>query len=107
MHENEEKSLRECNRLQELCNTANNQYEQGQTTIADLRTEISDLNTRFATREAQLEQEISDWNARVQEMEQQKLELNSQLDRINGELQSVRNHEQELVATLGQVKLIV
>jgi chromosome segregation ATPase len=103
LHESEEKSLRECNRLQEMCDSANNQYQNAQTVIENLRAEINDINSRFSNREAVLEQEINEWKSKLADMEQQKLDLNLQLDNLNGELLAARNHEQELETLVSQV----
>lgn len=103
MHESEEKSMRECNRLQEMCDSANNKYQNAQNVIESLRAEINEINSRFSSREIGLEQEINEWKSKLADMEQQKLSLNSQLDSLNGELLVARNHEQELETLVSQV----
>jgi chromosome segregation ATPase len=103
LHESEEKSQRERNRLQELCDTANTQCQQSQTIIDGLRAEIADANARFTSREAELENAISEWKSQVTEMQQETLELNAQLDRLNRELMALRSHKQELESLFSQV----
>jgi chromosome segregation ATPase len=105
LQENEEKFLRERNRLQELCDTANVQHREGQTTIENLRAEISEMQGQFSSREAELEHKINEWKAQVAEMEKEKLELGAQLDNLEGELTVVRNREEELRSELSQVRI--
>lgn len=103
MHESEEKALRESNRLEEQVNASNGLYRGSQNKIESLRAEINVLQTRLSTREAELGHEVTEWKTKLNEMEQEKLTLSAQMDRLNGDLLSARNHEQELEALMSQV----
>ncbi|KAI6197406.1 hypothetical protein M3Y94_01220200 [Aphelenchoides besseyi] len=102
LHENEEKSIREQNRLQQQYDEAASQLREFQQTIDGLRTNIDELQNSAANKEAEHSQVVSEWKTRIAEVDQQKELVTAELERVRAELLTARNESEELQSTIQQ-----
>ncbi|KAI6194831.1 hypothetical protein M3Y96_01166800 [Aphelenchoides besseyi] len=102
LHENEEKSIREQNRLQQQYDEAASQLRESQQTIDGLRANIDELQNSAANKEAEHSQVVSEWKTRIAEVDQQKEQVAAELERVRAELLTARNESEELQSTIQQ-----
>ncbi|KAI6232905.1 hypothetical protein M3Y99_00977400 [Aphelenchoides fujianensis] len=104
LHENEEKAMRERNRLQQQADEAAAQLRTAHETIDNLRANISELQSGTATSDAEHAREVAEWKSRIEEVDRQKEQIGMELDRMRTELLTARTEGEELKAALEQVQ---